>query len=252
MKLNQRVALVTGGGGGLGYAISEELAREGAKVVVSDINRNAADVTAKRVKELGSEAISVSGDLTKIDDVNHLVKTTMEHFGKIDILVNNVGGKASFVSAIEETEELFDSVMALNMKTTFLVSRQVIPVMLKVGKGTIINIASASGVIASATGLAYTAAKHGVIGITKQLAYDFGQKGIRVNAVSPGTTATRQLVERGLVQEGAPNYELSMQAPAGRYGQPKDTAKTVVFLASDDADFIHGESILVDGGSTIR
>lgn len=203
------------------------------------------------LKNLGGNAISVQADLTNVDDVNQMVERTLNEFGKIDILINNAGGAADLGLALETTEESFDRTIAVNLKPTFLASRKVIPVMLKAGKGTIVNTASASGIIASAAGIAYTAAKHAVIGMTKQLAYEYGQKGIRVNAVCPGVTATPAMKAHNIAQEGGPWHELTMAAPAGRYGDPIDIARATAFLASDNSDFIHGTALQVDGGSTI-
>jgi NAD(P)-dependent dehydrogenase (short-subunit alcohol dehydrogenase family) len=148
------------------------------------------------------------------------------------------------------SEESWDRIMAVDMKGVFLCSKAAIPIMLGHGGGVIINIASVSGFLASATGVEYTAAKHGVVGLTKQIAYDYGHDGIRAVGIGPGVIETPLTAE--WTREGGPFHELTMDAPAGRYGRPIDIARVVCFLASDEASFMHGHTFPIDGGSIIR
>jgi NAD(P)-dependent dehydrogenase (short-subunit alcohol dehydrogenase family) len=179
-----------------------------------------------------------------------MVRQALDAFGAIDVLINNAGVVGETLPAHEVSEESWDRVMNVDMKGVFLASKAAIPTMLERGSGVIINIASVSGFIASATGIEYTAAKHGVVGLTKQLAYDYGHRGIRAVGVGPGVIETPLTAE--WTQEGGPFHDLTMSAPAGRYGHPEDIARLVSFLASDDASFMHGHTFPVDGGSIIR
>lgn len=249
MKLLNRTAVITGAGSGIGREMSIAFAREGAKIVVADISPDGGNETVRQVREAGGEAVFVHADVTNNDHIAHLVSSALDRFGSIDILCNNAGIAGMLKPALEVTEESWDRVISVNLKSVFMVSRAVIPVMLRKGKGVIINTASAAGVIASNAGCEYTAAKHGVIGLTKQLAFEYGKRGIRVVAISPGVIETKHT--ENMTYEGGPFHDLYMNAPAGRYGKPQEVARLAVFLASDDADFMHGCNIPIDGGSTI-
>lgn len=251
MKLADRVSIVTGGGSGLGRSMCIQLAKEGAKVVVADLNMGGADETVKMVTDNGGEAMSVEVDVVDPQKIDAMIDTVLNTYGSIDIVCNNAGIGGSGEETAEVPEESWDKVLAVDLKSVFLISKRVIPHMLKQGKGVIINTASASGLIASKAGVEYTAAKHGVVGMTKQLAYEYGQRGIRVVAVAPGVIETPLTLDAGLTAPGGPFHDLTMNAPAGRYGKPDEIGKVVAFLASDDASFIHGNTIPIEGGSTI-
>lgn len=248
--LSGKVVLITGAGSGLGRESAIELAREGSRIAVVDINAEGSSETVASIVAAGGDAFAVHGDVADSASVQKAVAEVLAHFGTIDILVNNAGVVGELKPVHEVSEESWDFVMGVDMKGVFLCSKYVIPTMLAKGKGVIINIASVSGFLASATGVEYTAAKHGVTGLTKQLAYDYGHQGIRSIAIGPGVIETP--LTKDWTCEGGPFHELTMQAPAGRYGRPVDVARLVCFLASDEADFMHGHTIPIDGGSIIR
>jgi 3-oxoacyl-[acyl-carrier protein] reductase len=245
-----KVVIITGAGSGLGRESAIELAKEGSRIAVADVNLAGAQETVATITAAGGDAFALEADVSESASVQQMIAGVLDHYGTIDILVNNAGVVGQLLPVHEVTEESWDFVMGVDMKGVFLCSKYAIPTMLAKGKGVIINIASVSGFLASATGVEYTAAKHGVTGLTKQLAYDYGHKGIRSIAIGPGVIETPLTSE--WTCEGGPFHELTMEAPAGRYGRAIDVARLVVFLASDEADFMHGHTIPIDGGSIIR
>lgn len=250
MKLKDKAAIVTGAGNGIGREIAMEFAREGASVVVSDFDVAGGEETLSLIKKEGGKAVFIKSDASVEKDVEDLISRTVAEYGKLDILVNNAGIGGTLSSMNEITVEEWDKVMAVNLKGPFIASKKALPHMIKNGKGNIINIASMASFAAGRGGLAYTAAKHGLIGFTKQLSFMHGAQGIRTNAICPGPIETA-MIKRVLEM---PQHPLNMKikaSPAGRPGKAEEVAKLSLFLASDDSEFIHGASYQIDGGYTI-
>jgi len=247
MLLNNSVAIVTGGSRGIGRGICLELARAGAKVVVNYAgHREKADETVRLIQEFGGDAIAVQGDVSKKEDVERLISTTIETYGQIDSLVNNAGiTRDTLLLRMKKSD--WDAVLDTNLKGVFLCTKEVAKPMMKQRKGVIINISSVVGLTGNAGQANYASAKAGVIGFTKSIAKELASRGIRVNAVAPGYIATDMTESlKDVVKE-----QVLGHIPLGRMGTPEDIAKTVLFLASPAASYITGQTISVDGGMAI-
>jgi len=247
MKLKDRVAIVTGAGQGIGKGIALALAKEGCKVVVSDITDKTNDVV-KEIESEGSEAIAVKCDVSKFEDTEEMARKTLEKFGRIDILVNNAG-IYPFKSLLEMTERDWDKVLSINLKGVFNCTKAVLPKMVEQEGGNIINIASIAGAVIGYTNLAhYSASKGGVLGFTRAAALELAQHGIRVNAIAPGAilTPSTQAVGEDVIKQ------MEQSNPLKKIGRPEDIANLVVFLASDESSYITGQLIVADGGNTIQ
>jgi meso-butanediol dehydrogenase/(S,S)-butanediol dehydrogenase/diacetyl reductase len=252
--LDGRVAIVTGGGGGIGEAISSSLAGQGASVVVADRSTESANSVRDIIKAQGGRALALTVDVAVSSSVSQMVTRTLEEFGQVDILVNNAG-ITSIGPFADIPEEDWDRVVAVNAKGTFLCCQSVAPHMMDRRSGRIINIASQAGITGQAYMAHYVASKFAVVGLTQSLALELGPYGVTVNAVCPGDVETDMHVHvsRELAKlKGIPQQELVAQSirtcPLGRLETPLDVAKAVRFLASDDAAFITGESLNVSGG----
>ncbi len=244
MKLQGKTAVVTGASRGIGRSIAIELAKNGANVVVNySGNEEKAKETAKEVEAAGVKALVFKADVSNADDVQAMLKETISTFGSIDILVNSAGiTKENLQLRMKETD--WDQVMDLNLKRVFVTTKAAARPMMKQRKGKIINVSSIVGVMGNAGQANYVASKAGVIGLTKTSAKELAPRGINVNAVAPG------FIETDMTGELAEDVQASMKQmiPLERFGQPEDIAKAVVFLASDDADYITGQTIHIDGG----
>lgn len=254
-RLEGRVGLVTGSAQGMGLAIATALADEGAKVVIADIQEETIEKSVKELKSKGVEALGVKIDVTDKASVTEGIKKVVDEWGQLDILVNNAGGALHTPHILGEIEEKhWDLVVNVNLKGAFFCCQEAIPVMAKQEKGAIVNISAlAAHYRASLAGVQYTAAKAGVEGLTRQLAYDWGPEGIRVNAVAPTVTMTGDRV-RGL-WEGKGEEEqkkILSNIPLRRLSEPSEIAAAVVFLASDESSYVTGVTLDVVGGRYLR
>ena len=246
----KKVAIVTGGGSGIGQTTAIEFAKEGARVVIANRNETEGQQTVKLIQEIGGTAIFIKTDVTKEVEVKTLVAQTLNTFGKIDYAFNNAGIEQTPMPLTDQSEELFDKVMNVNVKGVWLCLKHQIPAMLKNGGGAIVNTSSFSGAIAFATIPIYVASKHAVVGLTKAVALEYAKTNIRVNAVLPGAVGGTGTLERSFGGNQDALDQVAAIHPIGRLATTTDVANTVVFLCSDKADFITGQSILVDGGYT--
>jgi 3-oxoacyl-[acyl-carrier protein] reductase len=247
MKLEGQVAIVTGAGQGIGEAIALLFAREGAAVIVDDINPKTARKVAKDINERGGTALAIKADVSNADEVNMLVEKTMERFKKIDILVNNAG-IIKIAPVLELTETEWDDVIDVNVKGQFLCSKAVAKYMTKQKRGKIINIASIGAHVGAPGSAAYTVSKVGILQLTKVLAVEWGKYNINVNVVSPGLTMT---VMAEYVTKKLPSLQGIDRVPLRRLAKPEDIADAVLFLASSESDYITGQEIIVDGGTLV-
>lgn len=247
--LKDRVAMVTGGGSGIGRATALLLAQEGAAVVLVDINAAAGEETAAQISAAGGKSIFLHANVAKAEDCERAVQSAVEQFGRLDVLFNNAGiiRRANVVTT---TEEEWDRVMAVNVKSIFLMSKYAVPVMERQGGGSIINTGSGWGLKGGGNAISYCASKGAVVNMTRGMAIDHGPQNIRVNCICPGDTDTPML--RGEANQlGQPVGEFMEEAaarPLGRYAQPVEIAQAVLWLASDASSYVTGAALVVDGG----
>jgi len=244
MKLKDQIAIVTGGAQGIGRSVAEALAREGASIVISDINGEQAQKTAEEIKKAYNvETLSVGGNVSVYADCEKLVQQTLDKFSKINILINNAGiTRDNLILRMSEQE--WDSVIGVNLKGVFNCTKAVSRIMLKQRTGRIVNIASVVGLMGNAGQANYSASKGGVIALTKTCAREFSSRGILVNAIAPGFIRTA--MTDALSEET--KKKLAEQIPLTRLGEPEDIAKATVFLCSDDSSYITGHVLSVNGG----
>ena len=251
--LEGRVSLVTGAGSGIGRATSLVMAREGATVVVSDINADGGEETLSAIKEAGGEGMFVHADVSRPDDVAALVGQVVSAYGRIDCAYNNAGIEGFMGGRLHEyPENVWDRLIDINLKGVWLCLKHEIPQMMQQGGGAIVNTASGAGLVGSRQMSAYVASKHAVVGLTKAAALEYARDGIRVNAVCPGIIDTPMV--RRLIEGRDPGYEatIPVRQPIGRLGTPEEIAESVAWLCSDAASLVTGLAMAVDGGFTAQ
>jgi NAD(P)-dependent dehydrogenase (short-subunit alcohol dehydrogenase family) len=247
MRFDKKVVVVTGAGAGMGKAVAQGFAAEGASIVAGEIDETRLKALVDELTSQGARIIGVQGNVANVEDCNKLIDTAKSEFGQLDILVNNAGIMDRFIPVAELTDDLWNRVVAVNLNGQMYTCRRAIPIMLEQGHGVIVNFSSAAGMGGGFAGAAYTVSKHGVIGLTRSIATMYAKKGIRCVAVCPGGVNT------GMPLGGAPSEFGYAQLGAGlatmpRVGEPAEVANVVLFAASDEASFVNGAIIPVDGG----
>src|SRR5215212_5181712 len=246
-----KVAFVTGGANGIGRATAFAFAREGASVVVADMSEQGNRETARLIEEQGGRAVAVRCDVTRPEDVKAALARTVEAFGRLDFAFNNAGVEPKKPAPTAEyDEEEWSRIIDTNLRSVFLCMKHEIPLILKQGSGAIVNTSSGAGVIGIKGSPAYTAAKHGVIGLTRAAALDYAAQNIRINAICPGYIDTPMM---GRFTGGTPEGRARVisEEPIGRMGRPEEIANTVLWLCSDGAGFVIGHALVADGGQTV-
>ena len=254
MRLNNKVTIITGAGSGIGAATAVMFAKEGARVVIADIEKKKGMDTVALIKSNNGEAIFIQVDVTAADSIKKMVESTIEAYGRLDILVNNAGIYLQ-ATAIDTSEKDWDWIMDVNLRGVFLCCKYTIPEMIKGGKGgVIVNVSSEAGIVGIKNQVAYNVSKSGIIALTKSIAVDFAAQNVKANCVCPGTTETA-LVKEALSKASDPEKarrELEMVRPANRLGQPEEIAYGILYLASDESSYATGTILSIDGGYTAQ
>ena len=246
-RLDDKVAIITGAGAGMGRIAAIEFAKEGAKVVVAEYVAESGEETVRMIKEAGGEAIFIKTDVSKTEDVKRMIKITVDTYGKLDVLYNNAGVVAEMAPTVESTEENFDKTIAVNLKGVWLGMKYAIPEMLKTGGGSIINTASQAGERGTPNVPAYSASKGGILALSRGTAMEYATKNIRVNCINPGLIATPMMADQ--LKDNPELREKYLAAiPQGRLGKPEEVALAALFLASGESSHITGQVLVVDGG----
>jgi 3-oxoacyl-[acyl-carrier protein] reductase len=243
-RFADKVVIVTGAGSGIGRAITRQVHAEGAHVVAVDVVPDGVQALARELDSGRLTAVEL--DIRDRERTDAVVDDVVAKSGGVDVLFNNAGVSDQFTPAGDTSDELWDSVVGVNLIGPFRLARRVLPSMIARGGGAIVNTGSVASIVGGAGGAAYTVSKHGILGLTRSLAIDYGSKGVRVNAVLPGAIRTGLTSSEDAVVEGADDAIAA--TPAGRWAEPEEVAKIAVFLASDDASFIYGSAYTVDGG----
>jgi NAD(P)-dependent dehydrogenase (short-subunit alcohol dehydrogenase family) len=255
-RFEGKVALITGAASGQGRAAALLFAEEGARVVVSDVNGDGAEEVAREIKDSGGEAVAVATDVSREVEVKAMIEAAIEAFGRLDVLFNNAGvgysaaDRFTMASVVKTPEEDWDAVLAINLKGVAMGCKHAIPVMERQGGGAIVNNASINALVGLSGADAYTAAKGGVVSLTRVLAVDWGPKGIRVNCMCPGGVDT-PMIATAIADEAVLGF-MQESTPLGRLARPEETARVALFLASEEASYLNGAVFPVDGGWTAR
>jgi NAD(P)-dependent dehydrogenase (short-subunit alcohol dehydrogenase family) len=253
MRLDGKVALITGAGSGMGRVAAQMFAVEGARVVVAEFDEEAGEETAHLVKEAGGEATFVQADVSREDDARRMVDAAASAYGRLDVLYNNAGVMPEADHSVIDTDvDTWDRVMAVNLRGVFLGCKYAIPRMVKQGSGSVINISSFVALLGcSVPQDAYTASKGAVLSLTRSLAVQFGPQGVRSNAICPGPIETPLLMDWLLKDEAAKQLRLARN-PTGRFGKPEEIVNLAIYLASDESRWTNGAAMVVDGGISVN
>jgi NAD(P)-dependent dehydrogenase (short-subunit alcohol dehydrogenase family) len=250
-ELKGQVALVTGGAAGIGRAAALAFARDGAKVVVSDVNVAGGEETLRLLRDAGGEGIFVTADVSKAADVKSLTAAAVERFGRIDCAFNNAGVEGDTAPTADCSEQNWDRVLSINLRGIWLCMKHEIPQMLRQGRGAIVNMSSIAGLVGFGGLPAYVASKHGVVGLTKTAALEYATQGIRINAVCPGVIHT-EMIDRITAGDPAAVAQFTEMEPVKRMGTPEEVAAAVLWLCSGAASFVTGHTMVVDGGTVAQ
>jgi len=253
MRLNEKVSIITGAGGGMGRVAALRFAAEGASVVVADTQEASAEETVRQIRAAGGEAIAVAADVSVEADAKAMVEVAIEKFGRLDVLYNNAGIMPQADHSVVDTPvEIWDQVMAVNVRGVYLACKYAIPPMLENKRGSIINVSSFVALLGcSVPQDAYTASKGAILALTRSLAVQFAPNGIRTNAILPGPVETPLLMEWLVKDDQAKKIRLARN-PSGRFGKPDEVVSMAVYLASDESAWTNGASLVIDGGISIN
>lgn len=249
--MSNKVAIITGGGNGLGRAVAIKLAKAGVNSTIVDVSEQAGMETVRLVEEVGAKAIFVKADVSKAEQVKNYVDQTVEAFGTVDMFYNNAGISGPGKRFAENTIEEIDQVLSINLSGALYGLKYVLEVMLKNGGGSIVNTSSTAGLVGQETVGSYSATKHGIVGITKTIAAEYAREGIQINAIAPGTTETPMVKEYR--EKNPENFKLvEAGIPQRRLGQSEEVAELVAFLLNGEAKYINGAVVPIDGGFTAQ
>ena len=251
MQVKDKVVIITGAGSGIGAATAKLFGQHQSKIIVSDINLKKANIVANSIQKSGGSAIALQSDVASYDSVKNLINQTVEHFGRLDVIINNAGiGPEQLVKTAQHTLEDWDNVIRVNQTGVFYCMQLALQQMLKQGAGNIVNVASLAGLKPSQNNLCYAASKYAVVGMTKSAALEYANKNIRINAVCPAYTESA-LLDKLLAAKPGIEANLKSMNPMKRFGKPEEIAEAIVWLASDSTRFVTGETIVLDGGISL-